>query len=469
MRRLWSIHGEESGVAMVIAMFVVLAVVLLSTAILDMSIHNTGQAAYDRKRVTSIAASESGIDRAWNLIQYNAPDDLPCGTTDTGTLDTAPGPATYVVEFTWFDAAGATIATCPLSEANMPSAVLVTSTGRTNNGVPRVMEAYLRLVPTYGGFGAAIVAVTNTTFNQNFVITGQEGNDGDIYITNGNLTVTNTPNIYGSIFVPNGSVSMSNNSHVYGDLWANGSVTINNPASVTGDVTSSTSGISGSGGIGGDATAGTTIAAGLAVSGTRYPNSPQGPPPTQAFPRMCQVEIVGICQALPWTGYTTNTFATCAAASAFLTSGTLTGNQLVWIPTACNLSIANNATINFTGNLAIVTNGSITMANRNDWNGVTGNNLYFIVNHRSTLPTSCSSAYDITTGNNSNFNSAAVLFYSPCTVTLNNQNDFMGQVIGNSVVINNNFTMSATSVLVPGVGEVNGFNQSIVYVREVAD
>jgi hypothetical protein len=203
--------------------------------------------------------------------------------------------------------------------------------------------------------------------------------------------------------------------------------------------------------------------------GLEFVDLPQGPPPTQTFPRMCQIEIVGICQALPWTGYTTNTFSACSAASAFLTSGTLTGNQLVWIPTVCDLAIANNASINFTGNLAIVTNGSITMANRNDWNWGTGNNLYFIVNHRSILPTSCSSTYNITTGNNSNFNNAAVLFYSPCTVTLNNQNDFLGQVIGNSVVINNNFTMSATSVLVPGVGEVNGFNESIVYVREVAD
>ena len=45
---------------MVIAMLVVFVVVLLSIVVLDMSVHNTGQAAYDRKRVTSIAAAEAG-------------------------------------------------------------------------------------------------------------------------------------------------------------------------------------------------------------------------------------------------------------------------------------------------------------------------------------------------------------------------------------------------------------------------
>jgi len=471
MERIWRSHREESGVAMVIAMFVVLAVVLLSTAILDMSIHNTGQAAYDRKRVTSVAASESGIDRAWNVVQYSPPEDLPCGTPDTGTLSTAPGPATYEVNYTRFDSTGAAMGSCP-SQTNLPSSVLVTSIGRTNNGVPRTMQAYMTLSPSYGGFGAAIIAVTSTNFNNNFTITGDQSNDGDVYILNGDLAISNTPNFYGNIFVPAGGASMGNNSSIIGSLWANGSITITSPANVTGEVTSSTSSLTGSGGIGGDARAGTTIAAGLNVTGTKYQNSPQGPPPTQVFPKACQVAITGVCSALPWTGYTVTTCtgaSACASARSFLTTGTITGDQVVWIDQVCNLVIANNDVINFTGNLAIVTQGSITMGNRNDWNGVAGESLVFIVNYRMIFPASCSASYDISTGNNSNFLNAAVLFYSPCTVTLNNQNDFTGQVLGNSVIINNHFTLSATPVLVPGFGEVTGFNESIVYLREVAD
>ena len=50
-----------------------------------------------------------------------------------------------------------------------------------------------------------------------------------------------------------------------------------------------------------------------------------------------------------------------------------------------DLAIGNNDVINFAGCLAIVTNGRITMANRSDWNGSVGKNLYFIANYRSGL------------------------------------------------------------------------------------
>ena len=206
MRKLSRLHREESGIAMVVAMMVVFVVVLLSIVILDLSIHNVDQAAYDRKRVTSVAASEAGIDQAWNLVQYTKPQNLPCASPDTATLGSAPGPAQYSASYVWYGSTGSVL-TCPLSQTNVPSAVLVTSTGTTNQGVPRTMQAYMTLQPTLGGFDAAIIAVQNTIFNNNFAITGSQGNNGDIYITNGNLTVTNTPNIYGNVYVHNGSAS----------------------------------------------------------------------------------------------------------------------------------------------------------------------------------------------------------------------------------------------------------------------
>jgi hypothetical protein len=467
MRTFSRLHREESGIAMVVAMMVVFVVVLLSIVILDLSIHNVDQAAYDRKRVTSVAASEAGIDRAWNLVQYTRPENLPCSSPDTDTLGSAPGPAQYSASYVWYGSTGSVL-TCPLSQTNVPSAVLVTSTGTTNQGVPRTMQAYMTLQPTLGGFGAAIIAVQNTMFNNNFTITGSQGNNGDIYITQGDLTVTNTPNIYGNVYVhgPPGNVTMTNNNKIIGNLWANGSISISNPASVMGKAISSTSSISGTGAVGGDATAGTTIAASLAVAGTRYANSPQGPPPTQVFPLLCQVAIAGVCNALPWTGYTLHTYTDCTAPRTFLRTGTLTGDHVLWINAVCNLDIQNNDVINFTGNLAIVTQGGITMNNQNNWNGAVGKNLYFISNYRTGL-TCSSGSYNISSGNNSNFTNAHTFFYSPCTVTLNNQNDFTGQVIGDTVVINNHFTLNAIPVVVPGAGDIVGFQQSIAYIREV--
>ena len=99
MRKLSRLHREESGIAMVVAMMVVFVVVLLSIVILDLSIHNVDQAAYDRKRVTSVAASEAGIERAWNLVQYTKPQDLPCASADRDPVGSAPGPALYSASY----------------------------------------------------------------------------------------------------------------------------------------------------------------------------------------------------------------------------------------------------------------------------------------------------------------------------------------------------------------------------------
>jgi len=469
-RRFSRLHREESGIAMVIAMMVVFVVVLLSIVVFDMSIHNTEQAAYDRKRVTSIAAAEAGVDRAWNLVQFTAPQSLPCGTPVTGTLGSEPGPATFTINVTWYKA-DASAYTCTSSDrptqSAPPSAALITAVGKTNTNVPRTMQTYVTLSPNYGGFGSAILALTNTTFSNNFGILGQSGNDGNIYVTNGNLVIDNAVTVYGNLYVHNGTATMSNNSQINGDLWANGNVTINNPATVGTNAISSTGSITGGGAVGGFAMAGTTVGEPpLNVVGSIYEYSPQGAPPTQSLPLLCQVAISGVCSAMPWTGHTVTTVTTCAAAQTFL-DASLTGDRVLWIPSGCaDLQIANNDTINFSGNLAIVTNGKITMANRNTWNGVAGKKLFFISNYRNGL--NCSSgAYNITTGNNSNFKNASTLFYSPCTVSLNNQNDFKGQVLANSVQILNHFTLTYTPVLVPGLDSVTGFNQNVVYIREV--
>src|SRR5262245_29258472 len=190
MNRLGRLHREEDGVAMVIAVMVVFIVVLLSIVIFDLSIHNTQQAAYDRKRVTSVAAAESGIDRAWNLVQFTAPEDLPC--TESATLGTAPGPAGFDITYTWYDDAGDPMpcsGTGRPSQEDLPASVLVTSVGETIDTVPRTMQAYMTLAPTFGGFDAAIIAVTNTNFNNNFTVTGGSSNDGDVYIIDGDLAI----------------------------------------------------------------------------------------------------------------------------------------------------------------------------------------------------------------------------------------------------------------------------------------
>ena len=81
-----------------------------------------------------------------------------------------------------------------------------------------------------------------------------------------------------------------------------------------------------------------------------------------------------------------------------------------------------------------------------------------------------SSDKSVLTGNNTDFNSnAQAFFYSPCTASMSNQSNFYGQVMGDPVQINNQFTMTYRPVLVPGYGTVTSFTEDIAYVREVAN
>ena len=323
MRRLSRLHREESGIAMVVAMMVVFVVVLLSIVILDLSIHNVDQAAYDRKRVTSVAASEAGIDQAWNLVQYTRPENLPCASPDTGTLGSAPGPAAVLGQLHLVRLDGL-----------RPHAVRSSQTQRSVGGPgdldgdhePRGAAddagvhdapADVRRASTRRSSPCRTRPSTTTSPSR-----AAQGNNGDIYITNGNLTVTNTPNIYGNVYVHNGCRHDDQQQQDHRE-----------PVGERIDLDQQPGERDGQGDLldlehlgergrsAGTRPPATTIAAGLAVGGTRYANSPQGPPPTQVFPLLCQVAIAGVCNALPWTGYTLHTFtgaSACTSARTFL-------------------------------------------------------------------------------------------------------------------------------------------------------
>jgi Tfp pilus assembly protein PilX len=465
------LRNEERGMAMVIALLVSLVIVTLSVFIVQLSLHNSTQSAYDRNRVTSVSAAEAGIDNMWATLQSTGPGTLPCSSPATGTVSSSPATGSYSVSATYYDSSG-TAMTCPLSSTAQPAAVELVSTGTAAGSAARKMQSYATLSPIFTGLNAAIISQTGTSFSNSFTLNGNGSDNADIYINSGNLDVSNLPAIHGSVYVPTGTYTQANNSIVYGSVWSNGALSINSPATMTGNGTSSTSTMSGSGTINGSGTAGSTIAGSLTIGGTKSPNSPQGAPPSMPIPPACWTTS-GSCtgQSGSWTSspnnYTVHTDTDCTAARTYLETGTLTGPLVERITSTCNLNIANNDAINFTGNLAIFTDGSITMNNMNNWNGTSGSNLYFIVNYRSGL--TCGSfpgSYDITTSNNSNFNNVQVAFYTPCTVNIANQNAFSGQILGNTVNISNNATINFKPTLIPGTGNITGFTQSIVYLRE---
>jgi len=478
--------GDERGVALVVALLVSFVVLLLGTAVVSLSLHNLDASGYDRRRLLSIGAAEAGLDTYYETIERTPPSSLPC--TLSGTVSSGPSTATYEASVEVFNAAGAEIA-CPPSGTNAVAA-LITSTGRAGSTLARTMESYVRMSPIYGGWESAIFANTPTTIGQRMTINSASGTEGDIYV-NGDLTLNNSITIGGSLYVSpagaaTGALTMSNQVTVQSSAWANGNVTMNTGATVVGDVTSSTGNIS----VGtpatiqGDATAAGTVGSASQISGLITQGYAQGPPPGQALPQITfsvseQAEWVNAGYVIvPFIG-SSNT--PCNAAKAFIanvSSGAEpAGNYVVRVistsGTPCKVTYGNNSFTNVRGNLAIIADGAIEMQNKLVWQAVGGDRkLFFISLYRSGLD--CSTGYyNVTTSNNTDFLNTAgvdlldVFLYSPCTVSLANQNAFRGQVFGQTVNITNQVNMTFVPTIVPGVTQVVGFRQDPAYVREV--
>jgi hypothetical protein len=121
-------------------------------------------------------------------------------------------------------------------------------------------------------------------------------------------------------------------------------------------------------------------------------------------------------------------------------------------------------------NLAIVSNGGFTLNQRSTWNGSGATrDLFFL----SAWPTSGSPScptQNITFGNLTGFNTLVqTSVYSPCAVTMNNNNSsFLGQVVGATLSVGNNFNMSYRPVLIPGAN-ITAFKEDLAYIREVVN
>ncbi len=477
---------DERGVALIVALLVSFVVLLLGTAIVSLSLHNLDASGYDRRRLLSIGAAEAGLDTYYETIERTPPSNLPC--TLSGTVSSGPSTASYDASLKVYNAAGAEIP-CPPSGTNAAGA-LITSTGQAGSNAPRTMQSYVRMSPIYGGWSSAIFANTPTTIGQRMTINSETGSEGDIYV-NGDLALTNIVTISGNLYVSpvgaaTGAVTLSNQVTVQSNIWANGNVTMSNGATVAGDVTSSTGTISVStpARIQGDATAGGTAGSASQISGLITQNYTQGPPPSQPLPQI----TFSASEQLEWTnaGYVIKTFSgssstPCNNAKTFIanvSSGAEpAGDYVVRVistsGTPCKITYGNNSSTNVRGHLAIITDGAIEMQNKVVWRAVGGDRkLFFISVYRDGL--NCSTGtYDVTTSNNTDFLNTAgtdlldVFLYSPCTVSLANQNAFRGQVFGQTVNITNQVNMTFVPTVVPGVTQIVGFRQDPAYVREV--
>jgi hypothetical protein len=495
---------EERGAAMILALLVTVVVLALSIVIVNLAIHSSTSSAYDRRRTIAVAAAEAGVDDYYRyLADFRT---VSSGTTltsidcaRTGSVTTGPNQGQWTSTLTLYSYSGGvyTPMSCPPLANVVPAGARITSVGRSpSNSLLRKMESFVRISPVYGGFNAAMLATTPTTIGNKVTINGLEGNDGDIVVSCPSppcsLSLSNNQAIAGNLYV-NGSLSMTNSVHVLGDVWTTGSVTMSTGATVDGNVSSSQGSISVSNPalVGGNASAAGTVGDTSRIEGLSSPGTALDDPPTTPLPQI----TFNATQQAAWQaqGYKINTYFDCTSAYNFIRNipttpdpSTGTMDYVVYINSAvpCALNFGNLTNITLPGNLAIITTGSISMSQQVNWQALNTNDtklaqtgadaqLFLIDVYRTGLL--CTGGlYDITTSNNTNFLNVsqrpilAVSMYSPCSVNLSNQNNFNGQVLSNTLNVQNQITMNYQPVLVPGISQVTGFKQDVQFKREIS-
>jgi len=334
------------------------------------------------------------------------------------------------------------------------------------------MQSEVRFTPIYGGFNKAIFSDTGLNILNKLNVNGYQGNDGDVY-TNGNFSLNNNTVISGSVYAQ-GHADIAQGI-VKANVWANNYVRLTNGLQVFGNATSSTSYISldSNSTVFGNAKAGTTISGGT-VKGTTTPNSPSGTPPQQSLPQLkYDAQAWKDPDGDPATltdDYTVVNYTSCALAKVFINSSPV-GNYAVRISPTCALSWGNNSVVNLKGNLAIITDGSISTVNQTNWNSVGGPwTVFFIRPYPDSGTLDCSTGnYNISVSNNTGFNNGTKVFvYTPCTVNFgnNNANGVNGQIIGGTVNITNQMTLNYYPILVPNFN-LTGYTANVSYLREI--
>ena len=459
---------DERGIAMYMAITVSFVVLLLSLVAVQISVHGLNQGSYDRDRTQAIDAAEAGIDSGVSTIQTSTPTALPC--TNDGNLTTTPT-AHYHVVFSYYPKypiSGSPM-TCPIAAHSLPGAAMLMSTGSagTRPSAARTMQTELRLRPTFSGLTKAIFANSSISVGNNFTLNGFTGSDADLY-TNGDWTCNNNAVLQGSVS-SQGAVNMSSSCAVTQDVLANGAVSLRNSSNVGHNAVSSTSSVSLSqtAHVYKDATAGTSCSGcnASSVSGTITTNHPSSAPPAYTFPTINYV-------ATDWqaAGYdTSHTFSDCTAAQNFINDVGSATPTVVRITPACALSW-NGGTINVRGDLAIITDGSITTTNNTSFVSADGqiHQIMFIV--PTSAATTCTGGpHDISISNLTTFDANLRTFwFTPCTATFaNNNNGLGGQVYAGNLSVTNQFLLSYIPILIPGITGASGYNADIAYLREI--
>lgn len=488
-----TLRHDEAGMAMAVTVMVVFVCVMLTGGTLMLVDHNLDISAVDRKRMQAVAAADAGVDVVLNQIETaTGKAQLPCSVPQTN-LATGPLEANYTVTISYFadyPPSGAPLTcTAGTGPALEPKGVLITSLGDTQSRLygKRQFEALVNLTEephSASSFNFALFSDTLLTMANTIVINGSVGggNNGDVY-ANGNILCQNPATIYGSLYAQ-GSIQATAKCNTLGRWWSTGNISDASGSSIAGGITASAGSISFSnqGSSSGDVAGSSSVTcAKITVSGGHTCRQNQSGLVNPTYYPLPQLGYVP--SAWQAAGYTVNADTSdCANAKTQFTNAIMAAgsNQVIRYTGNCSgtkgLVFSGDQTHTLYHDVAIISDNGIDATGKFNLQSGDGqtHKVYFIVPYSAgTTADKCGSTYDKRRiwFENETWWSAQVQFfaYTQCDATMANRGTGAGQVYAGRLAVQNSFTLNYAPGVVPGdpAAVFNTYSANLVYKREV--
>lgn len=481
-RRLRPAARDEEGVALVIALALVVLVGIIMVTLVSLSIREGRQTSNNRSRASSVTTAEGAADLAMASVQAQAVASLPCGSTVTNS-QSVPDVITVVTTVSYLDVGGTTLA-CPPPPDQLATQVLVkaVSTSTPAGGglsVKRSIETLAALAPKYtNDLTKAIFGNASVMIGNNFDLYGQSGPDADIY-TNGNFSCAGNEHFRGSIYAPMGSVTVNGPCLIDVDVNAKTGVVLNG-GTVGGNVRSTAGAVNGSGTVGGKAYTPVLSSTYCTANPSKCVIGPVTGKTPETFPTINGDDAT--IQLYKDKGYVEVVANGCGAGNVsdpawWLLNKAQTASTKVVLRTVCRLSFPNNAkTVSQNNDVAVFADRGMdisqTLAFQSTVAG-TGHEILFIqpADYQLRVPSATCATTGITLTNQVDMTSDIhELLYSPCDIYKANQSTVYGQVYGGGTVTIANKTdayYKPLSVIgVTSSNTVEYYKADVLYKRE---
>ncbi|BDO42331.1 hypothetical protein CELD12_18210 [Cellulomonas sp. NTE-D12] len=499
---------RDSGIAMVVAVAVVMMVTAVVATVVVLALRETGLSGRERQRAVSIASAEGQVDNLVSQIDHASISSLTngtlCGTIPAFTTRVGPDPLTITSTVTYFRADGTQITNCSdvASGAAQAQTAAVQATSKSTplqnqpaavRHFETIINLHLNVSMKQAIFGNTGVEITNN----NTHIYGENGtNNGDVY-SNGYVDCRGE--VYGSIYAQT-TVTLENTcDYIAGNIAAVGNVTsTTNGITLLGSITSSHGNIAldrlgqnSNQEFDGKAWAYGTVTGNICPNAKCNSNSAPNPPPSIGFPQITAAQWTDPVSVPGGAGFVQINFSTCVADFnnpqslgywLYHNGPTLTQNTLVRMPDSCTVDFTNvNGHVMYLNkDVAIFAKGT-GAANGTAFNftgspnfaGTAGpiKNLYFIQDYQtpqcSKIGININNAVDVRSTNN-----IRALFYTPNQFySSSGTSNIQGQIFSACTAeINNQMNLTYSLVPVTGIQNINSMSYSadIVAKRETS-